>query len=219
MVLQNRVTPWGDIVADAARGLFTGNRGILHDPETRTLHPTRRWTNKAWIVCACDFGGVKRDVMGFNGRDGKAGWTELFFLDEATALSAGHRPCFYCRKADAARFQAAWAAGNGGDTPRAGDMDAVLHAERLDGRAKRLHPLPCPAEDLPDGTMVAGGREALLMRNGRAWRWSFTGYAAPRPPPQGLKLLTPPSTVRALRAGYVPAMHSTALHYPPDGGN
>lgn len=218
-MLQNRVTPAGDIVTDPARGSFTGNRGILHDPETRTLHPTRRWTTKAWIICLCDFRGVRRDVMGRNGRDGRAGWTELFFLDEATALSAGHRPCFYCRRTDASRFQAAWAAGNGGGTPKATEMDEVLHAERLDGRKKRLHPLPGPAGDLPDGTMVTDGKDALLMRNGRAWRWSFSGYSSPRPPPGNLRLLTPPSTVRALRAGYAPVIHSTALHYPPASGN
>jgi len=218
-VLQNRVTPMGDIVADPARGMFTGNRGILHDPETRTLHPRKRWTSKAWITCLCDFRGVRRDVMGRNGRNCKAGWTELFFLDEATALSAGHRPCFYCRNADARRFQAAWAAGSGGKAPKATEMDAILHAERLDGRQKRLHPLPCPAEDLPDGTMVAAGGTALLMRNGRAWRWSFSGYSSPQVPPAGLMLLTPSSTVRALRAGYAPVVHSSALHYPPAAGN
>ncbi|WP_343225665.1 hypothetical protein [Oricola nitratireducens] len=215
-MLQNRVTPFGEILADPAHGAFTGNRGILHDPETRTLHPVKRWTSKAWIICACDFRGVRRDVMGHNGRNGKAGWTELFFLDEATALSAGHRPCFYCRNADAKRFQAAWAAGNGGKPPKASEMDVVLHAERLDGRAKRLHPLPCPAEDLPDGTIIAHGGEAMLMRAGHAWRWSFAGYSPAATPPSGLALLTPPSTVRTLRAGYAPAIHYTAPVHPAE---
>lgn len=218
-MLQNRVTPLGDIVANSARGMFMGNRGILHDPSTRTLHPTRRWTTKAWITCVCAFKGRHRDVMGANGPAGKAGWTELFFLDEATALSAGHRPCFECRRADALRFQAAWATGNGGRKPKASEMDAILHTERLDGRKKRLHPLSGPAEDLPDGTMVTDGKDALLLRNGRAWRWSFSGYSSPKAPPDNLRLLTPPSTVRALRAGYAPVIHSTALHYPPASGN
>jgi len=91
MPLQNRVTPFGDIIATPARGMFTGNRGIIHDPATRTLL-RRRWTTKSWIVCACEWKGIRRDVMG--GRS----WTELFFLDEATALAAGHRPCFLCRR-------------------------------------------------------------------------------------------------------------------------
>ncbi|TCD16610.1 hypothetical protein [Oricola cellulosilytica] len=219
MPLENRVTPSGEIVADPARGLFTGNRGILHDAATRTLDPRKRWTSKAWICCVCNWRGRRRDVMGFNGRKGRAGWTELFFLDEATALAAGHRPCFSCRREDAKRFQAAWAAGNGGGLPKAREIDAILHAERLDNRNKRLHPLPCPAIDLPDGTVVAGGRTPLLIRNGRAWHWSFSGYSSPRLPPADLVLLTPPSTVRALRAGYSPVIHSSALHYPPAAGN
>ena len=97
MPLQNRVTPFGDIVAIEQRGMFLGNRGIIHDPATRTLL-TRRWTNKAWIICRCDFRGVRRKVMS------RRSWTELFFLDEATALSAGHRPCYYCRRESALAF-------------------------------------------------------------------------------------------------------------------
>lgn len=103
MPLQNRVEPFGAIRAVAARGLFTGNRGIIHDPDGRRLLP-RRWTTKAWIICRCDFRGRRRDVMGRNGSAGGASWTELFFLDEVTALAAGHRPCFFCRRADAVRF-------------------------------------------------------------------------------------------------------------------
>src|SRR5262249_9143527 len=105
MPLQNRVTPFGDIVAIAQRGVFMGNRGIIHDPATRTLL-TRRWATKAWITCVCEFRGVRRKVMS------RRSWTELFFLDEATAFAAGHRPCFYCRRADAEAFHAAWVAGN-----------------------------------------------------------------------------------------------------------
>ena len=105
MPLQNRVTPSGDIIATPHRGLFTGNRGIIHDPATKTL--TRRWASKAWLTCVCEFRGRRRKVMG--GRS----WTELFFLDEATAFAAGHRPCFFCRRDDAKRFRAAWEAGNG----------------------------------------------------------------------------------------------------------
>src|SRR5512132_1459143 len=106
MPLQNRVTPFGDIVAIPERGLFTGNRGIIHDPATRTLL-NRRWTTKAWIVCTLDWQGRRREPMA--GRS----WTELFFLDEATALAAGHRPCFYCRRAAAKAFRNAWAEGQG----------------------------------------------------------------------------------------------------------
>src|SRR5262252_8662407 len=150
MPLQNRVTPFGDIVAIAQRGLFMGNRGIIHDPATRTLL-RRRWTTKAWITCVCDFRGVRREVMA------KRSWTELFFLDEATAFAAGHRPCFFCRREDAKRFSAAWEQGNRKTSIRAGEIDRVLHAERLDRGRKRLHPLPVPLRDLPDGAMVQQG--------------------------------------------------------------
>ena len=199
MPLQNRVLPDGEIVAIPERGLFTGNRGILHDPDRRTLLP-RRWTSRRWIVCTRSWKGVRRPVMG--GRS----WTELFFLDEATALAAGHRPCFYCRRAEARRFQAAWVAGTGG----AGDadaMDAVLHAERLDGRAKRRHRLPGPLGELPDGAMVAAADGMFAIVAGRPWRWTPGGYRPAPTLPDGLSLLTPPSTVRALAAGYHPVLH------------
>jgi hypothetical protein len=101
MHLQNRVTPFGDIVAIPQRGTFTGNRGIIHDPMTRTLL-TKRWASKAWLVCSCEYKGRRREVMG------RRSWTELFFLDEAVALAAGHRPCFRCRREAAEAFRAAW---------------------------------------------------------------------------------------------------------------
>lgn len=204
MPLQNRVTPFGDIVAIAERGLFTGNRGIIHDPATRTLLP-RRWTTRAWITCVCDFKGRRREVMATRS------WTELFFLDEATALAAGHRPCFYCRRADALAFRAAWTRGNGGPPPRAPQIDVVLHRERLDGNGrKRLHPLPAALDALPDGAMIAAGAKAFLMVGGRLLRWSARGYEAVSAPPAAAMLLTPPSTLHALAAGYRPRMHASA---------
>jgi hypothetical protein len=129
MPLQNRVDPFGNIHAVAARGMFTGNRGVIHDPETKTLL-TRRWTTKAWIICDCDFRGRRREVMGRNAPSGNAGWTELFFLDEVTALAAGHRPCFYCRRERAVEFARCFAAGQGRDRMSAPEMDEVLHRER-----------------------------------------------------------------------------------------
>jgi hypothetical protein len=200
MPLQNRVTPFGEIVAIAQRGRFTGNRGIIHDPGTRTLL-SRRWASKAWLVCALEYQGRRRQVM-----DGRS-WTELFFLDEATALAAGHRPCFFCRRAAAQDFRAAWARGNGGVPPSAPGMDAVLHAERLQHGRKRLHALPQPLEHLPDGAMIAAAGAAYLVAGGRPFLWTEAGYrVAPAPVvPDGL--LTPPSTLAAIRAGYRPALH------------
>lgn len=200
MPLQNRVTPFGDIVAIPQRGLFTGNRGLLHDPATRTLL-AKRWTSKAWIICACAFKGRRRAVMG--GRS----WTELFFLDEAVALSAGHRPCFYCRRADAERFRLCWAAGRGEAPSAAPKIDAILHGERLDHRRKRLHPLPEPPATLPDGAVVALGTAAFTIHAGYAHRWSEKGYGAPQRLDTADGLLTPPSTLLALHAGYRPVLH------------
>src|SRR5689334_15481369 len=134
MALQNRVTPFGEIVDIPQRGMMTGNRGIIHDPATRTLLK-RRWTSKAWLVCLCDFGDRRRDVMG--GRS----WTELFFLDEAVALAAGHRPCFFCRREAALAFSAAWADARGSRLPTAGEIDRVLHGERIERGRKRIHDL------------------------------------------------------------------------------
>ena len=204
MPLQNRVTPWGDIVAIPDRGLFTGNRGIIHDPATRTLL-RKRWSSPAWLICVCEFRGRRRKVMG--GRS----WTELFFLDEATAFAAGHRPCFYCRRDDANRFRAAWELGNGVADVLAPEIDAVLHRERLDRGGKRLHALPMRLEKLPDGTMVASGEASYLIAQGRALQWSPAGYRAPSAPISDAMLLTPPSTVRAFSAGYRPVLHPSAL--------
>ncbi len=204
MPLQNRVTPTGDIIATPHRGLFTGNRGIIHDPATRTLL-RRRWASPAWLTCVCEFRGRRRQVMG--GRS----WTELFFLDEATALAAGHRPCFFCRRDDAVRFRAAWEQGNGVSRVLARDIDAALHGERLSGGKKRLHARAMPLEELPDGAMVQQGTESFLIVQGRALLWSPAGYRQASHAPQDALLLTPPSTLRALSAGYRPVLHASAV--------
>jgi hypothetical protein len=200
MPLQNRVTPTGDIVAMPHRGMFTGNRGIIHDPATKTLL-RKRWSSPAWLTCTCEFRGRWREVMG--GRS----WTELFFLDEATAFAAGHRPCFYCRRDDANRFRAAWEKGNQAASVLARDIDAVLHKERLERGRKRLHPLPMPSEQLPDGAMVQQGTESYLIAQGRAFHWSPTGYKQTKTAIENAMLLTPPSTLRAFAVGYRPALH------------
>jgi hypothetical protein len=177
-----------------------GNRGIIHDPSTRTLFK-RRWTTRAWIICVCEFRNVRRAVMA------QQSWTELFFFDEATALSAGHRPCFYCQRQRAKAFQAAWADGNDVARQSAPEMDRVLHGERLDAKGdKKRHPLTSPIVDLPDGSMIASGDHAYLVRNGQTSLWSWDGYTDCAPPTQDAALLTPPSIVRALLAGYKPAI-------------
>jgi len=200
MPLQNRVTPTGEIIATPHRGMFTGNRGIIHDPASKTLLK-KRWSSPAWITCVCEFRGWRRQVMGTRS------WTELFFLDEATAFAAGHRPCFFCRRDDANRFRAAWEEGNGVTSVLARAIDAVLHRERLDRGQKRLHPLPARWPELPDGAMVQARNESYLIVRGRALLWSPAGYVEARETIDDAMLLTPPSTLRALRAGYRPVLH------------
>jgi hypothetical protein len=202
MPLQNRVTPTGEIIATSRRGLFVGNRGIIHDPTTKTLL-RKRWSCPAWLTCVLEFRGRRRKVMG--GRS----WTELFFLDEATAFAAGHRPCFFCRRDDANRFRAAWEEGNGVADLLAPEMDAVLHRERL-ASGKKLHPLQMKFEKLPDGTMVQDGDESFLVVEGEALKWSPAGYAKAERALSDAKLLTPPSTVRAFAAGFRPVLHPSA---------
>jgi hypothetical protein len=200
MPLQNRVTPFGDIVAIAQRGLFTGNRGIIHDPATKTLLKKRR-AAKVWLICVCDYKGRWREVMG--GRS----WTELFFLDEAVALAAGHRPCFLCRRQSAEAFRAAWSKGNGGEVPFAAEIDAVLHEERLDHGRERLHAVPGDVSELPDGAVIAAAGEAYTIARGRAFRWSQRGYEAAPEISRADGLVTPPSTLLAIRGGYRPVLH------------
>lgn len=203
MPLQNRVTPTGDIIATAHRGMFTGNRGIIHDPATKTLLK-KRWSTPAWLTCVCEFRGRRREVMA------QRSWTELFFLDEATALAAGHRPCFYCRRDDANQFRAAWEKGNRVHDVRMHDIDTVLHHERLDQGRKRLHALLVPLDQLPDGAMVKQGEESFLVLQGRALLWSPAGYVVDARELEGAQLLTPPSTLRAMNAGYQATLHPSA---------
>ena len=204
MPLQNRVTPTGDIIATPHRGMFTGNRGIIHDPATKTLLK-KRWSSPAWITCVCEFRGWRRKVMG--GRS----WTELFFLDEATAFAAGHRPCFFCRRDDANRFRAAWERamapekfGRGRSTPYC--MANGWSAARSDCIRCR-----CRVKQLPDGAMVQQGEESFLIVAGQSvamvdgWLSRRRGDAI-----DDAMLLTPPSTLRAMSAGYRPVLHPSA---------
>jgi hypothetical protein len=203
MPLQNRVTPDGEIVADASRGLMMGNRGCLHGPG-RALGVSR-WRSKLWICCVLDWKGIRRDPMP-PGR-----WTALFFLDEATALAAGHRPCARCRRGDYLGFAAAWrAARRLARPPSAAEMDSVLHSERVD-RSRRKVTYLAPPGELPDGVMIRLGGQPLLLAGGRPRPWSFLGYGPPTGLPETAEVLTPRSIVAAIAAGYRPLVHPTAL--------
>jgi hypothetical protein len=203
--LQNRVLPTGEIVSHPARGTLMGNRGCIHRPDRRL--GTSRWRSKMWISCVLDWRGRRRDVMP-PGR-----WTALFFLDEATALAAGHRPCGYCRRADYRSFAELWRTAQGlAGRPRAVEMDAVLHAERVDRRTRRQVTRPTRLGALPDGGMVRHDGVPALVRGGTLLPWSFEGYgtATAVPPDTTVELLTPPSIVGVLAAGYRPMIHPSA---------
>lgn len=208
MPLQNRVDPFGQIHVASARGLFTGNRGSIHDPLTRTLLK-RRWVTKAWIICDCDFRGRKRDVFGRNTRSGGPGWTNLFFLDEVTALAAGHRPCFECRREKAKEFADCFGKAFGITKPKVADMDVRLHAERLAVTGHSFSKLSSDDLDsLPDGVMIAVDGKPYALKSGGALAWSFAGYTNGLPLQElagaSLGLITPPATVAVLKAGYRP---------------
>ena len=207
MPLQNRVTPTGELVADPGRGLLMGNRGCLHRPDRRL--GSSRWRSKLWICCVLAWKDVRRDPMP-PGR-----WTALFFLDEATALAAGHRPCAYCRRRDYLAFGEAWRLAHGlAERPRAPEIDARLHAERVHSRSRRQVTRPGLLGDLPDAAMVRYRDRPGLVAGGRLFPWSFAGYGAPVsvPPTTPVELLTPPATVAAIRAGYRPLVHPSAVY-------
>jgi len=201
--LQNRVTPLGELVATSARGLVYGNRGCLHD-DTRRIR--RGWNGRRWIACRLEFRGRRREQLMQPGR-----YTELFFLDEATALAAGHRPCAECRRADYVHFMRLWP-GRGAD-----DVDAVLHDERLDGRRRRRH--EAEYAELPDGSFVLVDGEPFVVVGDELLRWTAAGYDARRPRPVRARatVLTPPSLVALLRTdrdALVPLLHRSATATP-----
>ncbi len=197
MPWQNRVTPEGDLIAVAERGTLTGNRGVLHDGGGRIV---RRSQVRRWIICVLEFRDRYRAVMTPNR------YTHLFFLDEATALAAGHRPCAECRNAAYQHFRRCWADGLGlADLPAAGAMDDVLDAERRLSAGRRVT-WPQEVSALPDGTFVQWHGEPCLLARGTLRRWTPGGYAETFPLPDArLPVLTPRSTVAAIRAGFHPA--------------
>jgi hypothetical protein len=200
MPLQNRVSPFGELFATPARGTLMGNRGgRLHDAQRKL--GTRRWSSRQWICCKLEFNDRHRTVWGDS-------YTELFFLDEVTALAASHRPCFECRRKDAEIFAALFSGIR--TRARAGAMDDVLHAERLDGKAKRLH--RHQIDRLPDGAMIGLEGEAFAVRGKHLLRWTPQGYTASQSRPRAIDVdaLTPPSILKVLTTGYAPLWHPSA---------
>jgi hypothetical protein len=199
--LQNRVTPSGEIIRHSARGLFMGNRGCLHDAGQNL--GAARWRSKLWIICRTEFNGRRRPVMA-PGR-----YTELFFLDEAVALAAGHRPCAECRREDYRRFVAYWADGNGVSVPRAGEMDRILHEARIGPSARSQRTYHADIDSLPDGVFLRLGNVPHLLLGAFAYPFESYAYGRPIPRRQGeeVDVMTPRPTVNTLEAGYRPVLH------------
>ncbi|MBV2187197.1 MAG: hypothetical protein KUL88_21965 [Rhizobium sp.] len=200
---RNQVTPFGDLEATPTRGTMMGNRGDLHEPDGQIR---KHHVGKAWICCTLAERNGRRVIF-----DTKGHYTPLFFLDEAVAFAAGHRPCAECRRADFLRFKRHFnrATGRAEDQfVSVREIDTLLHRERLDGRTKRIY--RAPLDDLPDGcffTTETAPRTPLLLWEGKAYTWSHSGYGAPLRLPDGAEVtvLTPPTLVAVLRAGYAVA--------------
>jgi len=205
MPLQNRVTPWGDIVAVPERGSFMGNRGVLHDEDKRLGR--RRWALKAWLICRLEFRGRHRAVMT------PRRYTELFFFDEAVAIAAGHRPCYECRRGAFRAWQDAWRRAAGLDAPPpAPVMDAQLHRERVDAGSRAPRHWTAPLGALPDGAFIEINGAAHLVLKAMPRRWSWRGYgpAVRMVKDETVTVLTPRSSVLVLAAGYRPWLHRGA---------
>ena len=199
---QNRVDPFSRIVAQPSRGMFTGNRGILHGDNGQLT--SRTWRSTTWVTCLLEFKDRRRPVM----TPGE--YTHLFFLDEATALAAGHRPCFECRRADTIAFCIAIERVSG-TRPNAPMMNMMIHAEMV--RAIRHNQREkVEAHRLPPGAMIAYGGSAYLVRREGVQRWSFGGYQPLETfPAHHVERLTPRLSIEALTGGYVPKLHGTAI--------
>lgn len=204
--LQNRVDPWGRLCAVSHRGALMGNRGILHNDDNRIVRP---WAHKAWVTCLLEFNGVKRP------RPFSAGnYSELFFIDEATAFAAGHRPCAQCQRARHRQFKEAWVGANMANASSSATLmpaiDRVLHAERcVPGGAKTTCRMALPA--LPSGTIFEYREDAYLVTSAGYVPWSFNGYGPARMiDEEVVQVLTPRSIVRAFEAGFKPIVHASA---------
>jgi len=207
MPLQNRVDPFGTIIASAARGTFMGNRGgALHSQKREIV---RVYASRRWITCRLEFKGRRRTVMS------PGLYTELFFLDEAVALAAGHRPCAECRRERFNAFRDAWTRSRPpreGYSLRADDIDMELHRARIDRRKSKIT-YQAPLNTLPDGCFVQIECFTYLVRSDALLLWSPEGYVEKRHRPNDLTVtvLTPEPIVRCIRQGYRPEIHKSSL--------
>jgi hypothetical protein len=208
MPKQNRVNPFGELVVTAARGRWMGNRGCLHDMNGKLTD--KRWTRKPWVTCELQFRERRRQIM----TPGQ--YTELFFLDEATAFAAGHRPCAECRRTSYDRFKSAWIAANHARVPGTTikEIDDILHCERVDRHTRLQLTWESTLSDLPEGTLVqlSASNDAWLLWGGRLWKWGADGYSTTRTIPSSSRVtvLTPESICLTFMSGYRPQVHLSA---------
>ncbi|MBS0030045.1 hypothetical protein ACTJJ0_21405 [Chitinophaga sp. 22321] len=200
-MLQNRVNPFGQIIKTSARGAWMGNRGVLHDDQQQIR---RTYKTIAWITCLLQFKNWKRTVMT------PRRYTELFFMDEATAFSAGHRLCFECRRKDYDRFKSCWLKGNAAygfdDSASIKEIDKILQQERIDPQGNKVSYMD-GVGNLPDGSFIVYHDQPYVIVKPAMYAWSPAGYTAREalpPPEETVKVLTPLSIVNTFRAGYVP---------------
>jgi len=207
MPLQNRVDPWGRLQAVSAHGAMLGNRGVLHDEQKNIV---RTWRSKAWITCQLRFEGITRAVFSPDS------YSELFFLDEATAFSAGHRPCADCRRERFREFKSAWIGANRekltSDDPTIAEIDNLLQAERTAQGVEKIT-FAAKGGELPPGTFIEIDGEAMLIWRGKMRPWTFEGYGKGRELPLSLatvRILTPATVVRVFATGFAPQVHVSA---------
>ena len=207
MPLQNRIDPWGDLVAIKARGEFLGNRGILHDDDKNIVKP---WAHKNWVTCELSFKGIKRELFGPNS------YSELFFLDEATALAAGHRPCAHCRRQRYNEFKRFWGIAIGLldiDTASVSsqEIDKRLHSERA-SRSREKILFNEKISEVPEGALIALGDEVYLVWGGHIHKWSHHGYSSAQQLPsnnQVVQVITPQTIVQMYKVGFKPLVHAS----------
>lgn len=199
-MLQNRVDPKGQLIQTRARGLWMGNRGVIHNEQKEIVRPFKL---QAWITCLLAFKERKFTIMA-PGR-----WTQLFFMDEATAFAAGHRPCAECRRSDFNRFKEYWLLGNPGygftNKTLIREIDAILHLERITANKEKVT-FEAGPDQLPDGVFVLIGNNPYLLHKGQLHLWTPFGYTDTMtiPAVKQITVLTPRSVVQAFNAGYIP---------------
>lgn len=207
MPLQNRIDPWGHLHAANARGSLMGNRGKLHNEQRQII---RDWQRLPWVTCALEFKGRKREVFA------PSTYSELFFLDEATAFAAGHRPCASCRRERYDEFKASWLAANRArfslTNESIGEIDKLLHAERVNVNGTKVT-FEAPLRELPLGALFEINGESFLVWRKGLKRWSFSGYSSQETQPSSstlVRVLTPESIIRTFAGGFFPAVHESA---------